>query len=708
MVNNINITSEFQLSKDKIYSSRMTEYAQSVIVSTKSEYQTTSKDQSKMFFRIQHDIKKLYSLVDIFYFCWAANLDSLCPDISPETRNILRESQFLYTVRGQRYQIFELEYFEKLLAIHDDAFQRIFGLTASQIINGIEKLQFALSQGKMAIMNTLTKAIDSYWEQGKTDVEQFAQENSELRDAFISQFLGTQLRDVIEVTGWSEGFVESLSFGINESPDFFSCGEFAGWPIIDLPIQKRPFLKIGGHYYCFDYYSFVDNFYRAVQKAISRKEPDYKWSDMQKEASENMVANVFSEILPGCTVYRDNYYPINESLKNLTENDVIIEYAKILIIVEVKAGSFVYTPPITDFENHIRSYKDLIEKANHQCKNTYDYLLSKTNPTLHNKDGSIKAQIDMSKISDVFMMTVTMDNINDFAARAEKLNFLQLKCNAISLSIDDLMVYREYFDSPLIFLHFLHQRRQATQEEKLALNDELDHLGLYIKHNMYCLQLRDYPSDAHIRFQGYREELDEYFGSLYHPELQLEKPALKISEPVRQFIDYLMENDIDNKVEIANYFLSFSTEAESEFFQSMQYALSRQVQTGQMLAFGAAGNEELSLRYTCFVEQPGINILTYEEKREYVLSTLLWNNDPDRVMIELYYDENNIFKGLNYTLFTKADIMDCELTTLEQQGRKRASLRVQMYLQQYGHIEEDTICPCGSGRTYRLCCGNCN
>lgn len=266
LVNNINITSEFQLSKDKIYSSRMTEYAQSVIVSTKSEYQTTSKDQSKMFFRIQHDIKKLYSLVDIFYFCWAANLDSLCPDISPETRNILRESQFLYTVRGQRYQIFELEYFEKLLAIHDDAFQRIFGLTASQIINGIEKLQFALSQGKMAIMNTLTKAIDSYWEQGKTDVEQFAQENSELRDAFISQFLGTQLRDVIEVTGWSESFVESLSFGINENPDFFSCGEFAGWPIIDLPIQKRPFLKIGGHYYCFDYYSFVDNFYRAVQK----------------------------------------------------------------------------------------------------------------------------------------------------------------------------------------------------------------------------------------------------------------------------------------------------------------------------------------------------------------------------------------------------------------------------------------------------------
>lgn len=706
MVSNINISSEFQLSKEDIYSSRITEYVQSIIVSTESKYRTTSKDQSKAFFRIQHKIEKLYSLIDTFYFCWAANLENLCPDLDPETRNILRESQYLYTVRGQRYQIFELEYFEKLLGIHDDGFNRLFGLTAAQVIEGIEKLQFALSQGKMAVMNHLHEAIDSYLEHGETSPDQFAQENAELRKEFIEKFLGTKLRDVIEVTGWTESFVESLSFGINESPSFFSGGEFAGWPIIDLPVQKRPFIKIDGRYYCFDYYSFMDNFYRAVQKAIRGKDQNYNWNDMQKEASESMVANVFSEILPGCTAYRDNYYPINKSLKNLTENDIIIKYSNVLIIVEVKAGAFVYTPPITDFENHIKSYRELIEKANHQCKSTYDYLLSRPNPTLHNRNGSIKAEIDMSKISDIFMMTVTMDNINDFAARAEKLNFLQLKCNAISLSIDDLMVYREYFDSPLVFLHFLRQRRQATQEEKLALNDELDHLGLYIKHNMYCLQLRDYPSDAHISFQGYREELDQYFGALYHPELHVEKPALKISEPVRQFVEYLTENDIDNKVEIADYLLSFSTEAEAQLCQSIRYALNRQRKTGNMLALGTAGDEEFSLRYTCFVEQPRINVFTDAEKRDYVLSTLLWNNDPDRVMLEFCYDGNDNFKSLHFTRFTKADVRNDELSRLEQQGKNRASMRIRLYLQQHGHIGEDEICPCGSGKIYRLCCGN--
>lgn len=88
-------------------------------------------------------------------------------------------------------------------------------------------------------------------------------------------------------------------------------------------------------------------------------------------------------------------------------------YADALLIVEVKAGSFVFTSPITDFEHHIESYKSLIEKADHQCKNTYDYLICRPEPTLHNSDGSVKASIDMSKISNVFMIAVTIDNMNE-------------------------------------------------------------------------------------------------------------------------------------------------------------------------------------------------------------------------------------------------------------------------------------------------------
>ena len=87
------------------------------------------------------------------------------------------------------------------------------------------------------------------------------------------------------------------------------------------------------------------------------------------------------------------------------------------------------------------------------------------------------------------------------------------------------MVYKEYFDSPLTFLHFLEQRTLATKEPKLTLNDELDHLGMYIKHNYYTLELEDAKDYSRINFYGYRADLDNYFSKLYHPQLNPVKPT---------------------------------------------------------------------------------------------------------------------------------------------------------------------------------------
>ena len=704
LTSNLGISSEFQLSKDAIYISRMTEYIQSIYVSTPIKHKQTNKDPSMKFYRIQRDIEKLYTLIDQFYMSWMASVDELYPNYDEDIRKILFESQMLYNVRGQRYQIFEKEYFESLLKPHNQIFLKLFGISSDEIIDGMEKLQYALSQGKIESLNQLGNLIDEFFADDETDVEKFKERYPLAGEAFVENFLGTKLRNVIEVTGWPDSFVKCLSFGINEYPEFFENNEFAGWPIIDLPIQKRPFINIDHKYYCFDYYSFVDNFYRVIQKAVSRTVPNYKWSDVQKEASENMVADVLSQILPGSVIYRDNYYPINKSLKTLSENDIIIQYENILLIVEVKAGSFVFTPPITDFENHIRSYKSLIEKADHQCKNTYDYLTSNNVAKIYNRDATEKTQINMAEIKDIFMLSVTIDNINDFAARAEKLNFLQLKCNAISLSIDDLMVYREYFDSPLIFLHFFKQRRQATQEPKLALNDELDHLGLYIKHNMYCLQLSDIPDNTQIRFQGYREELDKYFCSLYHPQLKPIKPVLKIPALFLQTLKYLNDNNIEDKIEISDYFLNFSTDAKELLCDQVLYAIQRQLKTRNMLAFSTAGGDELSLRYTCFVNQPAINILSNEDKKEYVLSTMLWNKENDRVMLEISFDKKKHFVGLKYKKYTLSDIPADKIDKLFEKGKDRAITRVKLYLKQNVTIKNDEPCPCGSGKCYGECC----
>ena len=704
LTSNLGMSSEFQSSSEDIFISRMTEYIQSIYASTPVKCKSTSKDPSLRFYRIKNDIVLLHKLIHKFYLCWSARLDELYPDYDEEVRKTLFESQLLYLVRGQRYPFLESEYYERLMQEHNDIFISTFGISASEINEGIKKLQYALSQGKMDALFELGELMDSFFDAGETEVTKFNEMHPSAGKAFADSFLGTKLRNVIEITGWPQKFAKCLSWEINECQDFFTEKEFSGWPIIDLPIQKRPFIKIGEQYYCFDYYSLTDNFYRAVQKAVTRENAKYRWSDHQKEASEKMVADVFAQILPGCHVFRDNYYPINKSLKKLAESDVLIQYANILIIVEVKAGSFVFTAPMTDFDKHIESYRNLIEKADQQCKGMYDYLSSSSEAIIYNQNTSIKTKINMCEIRDIFTVSVTIDNINDFAARAEKLKFLELKSKAICISIDDLMVYREFFDSPLVFLHFLQQRRQATQESRLALNDELDHLGMYINHNVYCLQLRNYPEDAQIRFHGYREALDEYFSKLYYPQLNAPKPTLQIPDLFLSIIEYLEKRKTGNRIQASSYLLNFSTEAREQLCQSVQYALFRQKQTRHMLAFGTAGDGELTIRYTGFVEQPGVPAFTDEYKRDYTLSTLLWNNESDRAMLDFCFDHGNRLITFKLVQYTSTDVKQSEVQKLMDMGKERATMRLRMYIKEHGEISPSGACPCGSGKTYQECC----
>lgn len=72
--------------------------------------------------------------------------------------------------------------------------------------------------------------------------------------------MGTELNDVCKITGWNEAFVDELSFGLNECGEFWNQKDYAGWPVIDLPTSKHPFIKIDNQYYCFDYYSLSAQF----------------------------------------------------------------------------------------------------------------------------------------------------------------------------------------------------------------------------------------------------------------------------------------------------------------------------------------------------------------------------------------------------------------------------------------------------------------
>ena len=224
---------------------RATEYIQSVFVSAScNPLEPLVGDPTPLFLEILKDIEDLHILIQNFYIFWEAKLEDLLPEIEDDILKIIVEAQMMYLVRGKRYQVFEIEYYQELLKEHDDIFKDVFGISTEDIINGISKLQYSLTQAKADALNQFQNIFEKFQNYEVTSQNTFFAEHKQECDDFYNKFFGTQLRDVAKVTQWPENFIKELSWELNDNTKFFNDSPFAGWPIIDLPVFKRPFIRI--------------------------------------------------------------------------------------------------------------------------------------------------------------------------------------------------------------------------------------------------------------------------------------------------------------------------------------------------------------------------------------------------------------------------------------------------------------------------------
>lgn len=68
LMSNLGMSSEIEASSEDIFISRMTEYIQSIIVSTPIKHKPSKKDPSLRFFRIQRQLVNLHKQIQYFIF----------------------------------------------------------------------------------------------------------------------------------------------------------------------------------------------------------------------------------------------------------------------------------------------------------------------------------------------------------------------------------------------------------------------------------------------------------------------------------------------------------------------------------------------------------------------------------------------------------------------------------------------------------------
>ena len=722
----VKIISESEQGAEEILSIRMIDYIQSVVASIEPSA-TQRQDITEAEWQMLNDkVAKLFETIGFIYqICHRASQRAADPNLNEDFEEFKFKAQFYWcNIRGRRHQVHEPMYLKDMFVPHSEVLQELFGITSEEFVEGITKIWHSLTFGiveatksfmhfQSDVLNEISAKIGIESVASKSDLSALAadvvrEKGWENRKAGVyGQFLGMDLFDVQMTSALPERLLQELTWLPGQDKEFFAAGEFCGWPLRIWPIFKRPFIRLNDHYYCFDLFGLFDNLYRVMQRIILRLKPSYQetWNTIQQELSENLPIKYLQRILPGASVWQAVYYKwqAGSGKQQWYECDGLLVYDDHLFIIECRGGAFTYTPPASDFPAYVDSIKNLVLKPATQGSRFLEFLNSADAVPIYDKQHQQVGELHRAAFRRVTICPVTLDPFTELAAQVQHLSKIGVSVGTNPvwvISLDDLRVYADIFENPLIFLHFVEQRMMAFQSDIIRVEDELDHLGLYLEHNCYTLhseKMRASP-DARVVFNGYRFAMDKFFAARLHdPATQC---PLKQQTPHRllEIVEFLAYSNIAGRARIVGFLLDLSGEWRDILSSNIEEELVRQPSTHRPKPFSSHGGMD----FTIFCWTPSSMPRYADQALAHARTVLLGNGDQSRILFELVYTADNILQDVSWQWVDRAGIPLPLLPKLEAAAGELRQTRVAKAKE--SGVGRNDPCPCGSSKKYKKCC----
>jgi preprotein translocase subunit SecA len=373
------------------------------------------------------------------------------------------------------------------------------------------------------------------------------------------------------------------------------------------------------------------------------------------------------------------------------------------LVIEVKAGAFTYTSPANDMQAHLSSLQNLLQAPARQGSRFVDYLESAPEVSIADASHKEIGRLHRADFRQITVCAVTLDAFTELAARAQHLApvGVDLGPRAVwPLSIDDLRVYAELFDNPLIFLHFLEQRMRAGESQHVDLNDEMDHLGLYVVQNNYSRYAADLMSRDldRLSFDGFRTRIDGYFSAIIHGDL----PRLSrqpMPHRLAEIIDFLARSTEPRRAALASFLL----DGAGDFRDELAAAIDRALRDNNELRRARPLSIYDGMAMTLYVWSPSAPRLSLQSQ-QHTRAVVMASGEASRRLVELEYTEHGILVGAHLTHVSLEGLGPAELGRI-----KTASLTLQRQrlekAQALGKIGRNAPCPCGSTKKFKHCHG---
>lgn len=485
-------------------------------------------------------------------------------------------------LRGNRYQVLEEEFYSYVLAPHDDALRRVYGIPAQDIARGFQRMADSVRMGHMqaalAIEEQMAAAARFAAAEGipaKAAVEEWKVADPEGAAAAAAGFQDLLLGGVCNMSrhsGLPDRLLTDLAFQPGDEQDFFAPGDYCGTPMRTLPARKKPLIALPDGYYAPDPSFIRDAGYRALLWNLLRRDPGYRelFKDRQQALSESAFVDILAAHFSAATVFRSIWYR-DPHTNQWVENDLLVLLDDVLLLVEAKAGAAAsIASPAADFSRHAQSVEDLILKAYAQCKRFFDYLASAEEVPIFTYTGGRyveAARLRRASFRVAFPIGLTVESFSPYSAMCKELPGVAplLGRHAfISLSIDDLFVLGRFLPTTGEFLHYLEVRQRVAALPKVKLFDEMDHLGAYVGGNRFDLELQAQLAEgaALVAWDGMSDVVDRHFEEVDWATRAA--PAQPYPEEVRQLLAALRDTGNAGWLSVDSAIRDYGTEGRED------------------------------------------------------------------------------------------------------------------------------------------------
>lgn len=598
--------------------------------------------------------------------------------------------------------------------------ERLFGIDAPTLVDELDKILTKLTRGAADSMLALKQLhedsiprmeeIAALPEIGSVEaVSERLWEDPILaarRDAVMGEVMGLDLFDIAKITRLPKALVDELTWNPGEDTSYCAPGEFAGWPLRIWPTMQRPFIRLDGRPLCFDMWSLFDNIYRALQRIVCRLEPSYRetWNSRQKAITEELPFKYFEKLLPGIS----RFGPVSYRWKSgpgkaqWHECDGLIVYDDHLFVVEVKAGAFTYTSPASDLVSHLASLKNLLAAPASQGARFVEYLESAPEVAIADEDRLEIARLKRSDFRHVTIVAITLDAFTELAARAQHLKAVGVYVGeraVWALSIDDLRICADIFENPLIFLHFVEQRMRAAKEKNVDLNDEMDHIGLYIEQNNYAQFAREFhgKNPGKLTLDGFREPIDEFYAAVANGESPT-PPKQPMPSAIAEILDWLAKSKKGGRSQLASFLL----DAAGDFREMIADGIANQLEGNKRLRRQRPLMVSGKYPFTLCTSSPEVP-RNPAQALDYTRSLVAANGEANRLLIELDYDAEGKLVDAHWQHVSIEGLQPQQLARAHAEGERLKTKRL-ADAREAGKIPVNSLCPCGSGKKYKRCC----